>query len=786
MIEGFILDVRFDKLTGRMISWIVDEDGVTHRFEDSWTCTVHVRGERHRLVVLSETLQRLEYENAFSIESCRFEQHLVDIESNDCKEVLAIDVARCDKIPALAQSILAAGSWHHLEIFSIDPVASQRYLLDQGLHPLGRVRIAEGQLIPLDCRMSESNCLPKFRVLEIHVECRDVSGHRSPEAAIDWIDLKSDDIEWRISNVESKPRAALSRLHRIMDSFDPHVILTQQGDWIDMPALFNLSERVGQPLRLSRTGHDGRPRSEAFTSWSYGRLIRKEAKYSLEGRIHIVASTSFIFKEGGFEGLFEISRMSGIPPQDIACLSPGSAISAIQIRQAIEDGVLIPWKKNRAEDIKTALELLHIDRGGLYLDPKIGVHHNVVEIDFASLFPSIIASRNISPETMGCLCCNPEITGASRLGVLPLDVESTARLISNRRRLPVRHHLSVPNTRLYACTRQHGFLGRVVAPIIERRRWLKSCRQSKGDEWDRRQNILKWLLVTCFGYTGYRNARFGRIECHEAICAWAREILLIAIEESQNEGWNALHAIVDSLWLSDLKTRNSEERRQSIDRVIARIEARVGVHIDLEDEYDWIAFIPNRTNGVGALTKYFGHGNQGWKIRGIELRQHSTCTWIRNLQNDALEILRPNPSISAQRSVVSMLHERIADLRRGAVPLQDLIIARRVNRSIEDSKVVNLTTSALLRARWLSREIPPGHRVRFAVIGKSRIAPIDRIRLDSEIESSSNIIICLNGDPEHYVPIALRSISAILSAFGWDENQVSSGTSRIPVLSDWC
>ena len=92
MIEGFILDVRFDKQTGRMISWIVDEDGVTHRFEDSWTCTVHERGERHRLVVLSETLQRLEYKNAFSIESCRFEQHLVDIESNDCKEVLAIDV----------------------------------------------------------------------------------------------------------------------------------------------------------------------------------------------------------------------------------------------------------------------------------------------------------------------------------------------------------------------------------------------------------------------------------------------------------------------------------------------------------------------------------------------------------------------------------------------------------------------------------------------------------------------------------------------------------------------
>ena len=57
----------------------------------------------------------------------------------------------------------------------------------------------------------------------------------------------------------------------------------------------------------------------------------------------------------------------------------------------------------------------------------------------------------------------------------------------------------------------HGFLGRVVAPLIERRRGLKQQIVQKGDAADRQQNALKWLLVTCFGYTGYRNARFGRI-----------------------------------------------------------------------------------------------------------------------------------------------------------------------------------------------------------------------------------------------------------------------------------
>ena len=61
-------------------------------------------------------------------------------------------------------------------------------------------------------------------------------------------------------------------------------------------------------------------------------------------------------------------------------------------------------EKNRPEDTKTAWELMMTDRGGLYLDSKPGVYKDVIELDFASLFPSIIATRNISPETLNCAC----------------------------------------------------------------------------------------------------------------------------------------------------------------------------------------------------------------------------------------------------------------------------------------------------------------------------------------------------------------------------------------------
>ena len=130
--------------------------------------------------------------------------------------------------------------------------------------------------------------------------------------------------------------------------------------------------------------------------------------------------------------------MSGIPLQDLSRLSPGSAISAIQIKQSMEDGVLVPWKKNRAEDVKNGIDLMVADRGGLYLDPIPGVHRDVFELDFTSLFPSIIATRNISPETMNCICCDPleAVTARDIFPLDPRDAEVTAgeRLTFDRER----------------------------------------------------------------------------------------------------------------------------------------------------------------------------------------------------------------------------------------------------------------------------------------------------------------------------------------------------------------
>ena len=68
-------------------------------------------------------------------------------------------------------------------------------------------------------------------------------------------------------------------------------------------------------------------------------------------------------------------------------------------------------------------------------------------------------------------------------------------------------------------------------------------------QYKERQTALKWMLVTCFGYLGYKNARFGRIEAHEAVTAHGRDKLLTAKEISEAAGYTVLHGLTDCLWL---------------------------------------------------------------------------------------------------------------------------------------------------------------------------------------------------------------------------------------------
>jgi len=537
---------------------------------------------------------------------------------------------------------------------------------------------------------------------------------------------------------------------------DPDIIYTTGGDKFVMPYLYHRAEVNGvmDGFQLGREP-DPRHRStvaprEGKSYFTYGQIKYKPPFYALKGRIHLDKTSSFMFSASGLYGLVEIARLSGIPLQTISRLSPGSAISAMQIYQAMRDGLLIKWKKNMPEGFKSARDLLNADRGGHTFEPEVGVHENVGEIDFTSLYPNIIVHKNISPETVLCDCCGPSTNSG-----LPLQL--------------------VPSVGYHICRNKRGLIPRVIDEVVERRIEYKRLRAAENDMYDQRQKVLKWILVTAFGYTGYRNARFGRIECHESITAFSRDILLESMELAEDMGYSVLHGIVDSLWLAaegnGREVMSATEVREGYEKLCEKISDRIGIPIELEGIYKWIAFLTNKGTEVGTLTRYYGLLDTGeFKVRGIELRQRSTPQLFLEFQKDILEVFSTASTkaelmarLPAAIGVLKAYAKRILD---GKCNPFDLAITTRVSRTLDRYRVFNDQVAALALMKREGVEVNPGESVRYVILNHRSKTPVERVKLAEMINGDEKY------DRRRYFELLLRMGESILRPFGYTEEKL--------------
>lgn len=775
-----------------MTAWVVDDNGQAHACLIPWKVKLHVAGSVSHLQALERWLLQPELIRRFAISSTRMSQARLHLEQQDVRRVLEVVLDCYRQLRPLAEHIESRGDYHRFTLHSVDAHLAQRFLTEVGCAPFARVMWDGTVLHPIPLS-SHNNEFPPLHAVNFRCEYRTTSGFVSVQDGLKSVHITtfippgfSSSRPLGVEIIQRDDHASLpgffGAVQAALNRLDPDVIVTVGGDQRCFPSLVHWSEHAGVSLHFGRSTQALSRSTSERTVHSYGQTLHKHGAFFFHGRLHIDEANSFIVREGGLAGLFELAQHSFQSAQVISRLSPGSVISAIQMRVAMDDGVLVPWKKNRSEDTKSAWELLHADRGGLYLDSQPGVHASVTELDFASLFPSIIATRNISPETLNCSCCQPSATNSDPVYV-PLHPDRARQEFQHRQAhdrfghglfpLPHSKALAVPGLQMHTCARQQGFLGRVVAPLIERRRELKAQRQTTGDAFDQRQNALKWLLVTCFGYTGYRNARFGRIEAHEAICAWARDILLTTIEMANDDGWDVLHAIVDCVWIQDRQNRSPANRTAAVASLTAKVTERIGIPLEFEHDYPFIAFLPSRVHGGGSLTKYWGFTGDGYKVRGIEMRQHSTSLWVAQLQQRCLDHLAASsleqgiPSTEAQYGVLQMYRQELHRLRGGDVTLESALIARRVTKELEMYRSKSLTYAALLRARRTGHRVPPGSKLRFVVVDLHAPLHHERVRLREELPLH-NERPCV----DHYAVAAERAVWAILAPFGWTESSL--------------
>jgi DNA polymerase-2 len=738
MISGWLFDAY--ALNGSMIFWIKKSNSsTTIRVEDkSWNHKIYVASDMFLLKSVIENNEILSM-----IKEYHFSSRYELITDTNRSQVLELELKDSTYSLKLAKKIERMGRFGQFRLYNIDILPEQSYFYEHDIFPLMECKVDVSNS-KLNWMGNEDNVwsseyeLPSFNDINLKVYPKVKEG-KIPRFtdSIASVTIQNCDTKDTI-NIQGSEIDILYQLVKQIEKINPDFILTEDGDSFTFPYLKYRSEINQVDLILDRERIPlRRSEKDGISYFSYGKIYFKPSAAKLFGRIHIDTYNSFVLNESGLQGLYELARICRLPLHTASRASIGKCMSSLQFYNAMRNDILIPWKPTLAEHPKSLGDLLTADRGGLIFEPIMGVHENVAELDFVSLYPTIMFKKNISAETVICNCCSH-----SKLRVPEL-------------------------LNYYICEKRRGIVPISLEILLKKRAIYKDKKNSTTDPelkkiYDARQTALKWVLVTSFGYLGFNNAKFGRIDAHIAVCAFDRQILLQTIRIAESHGFKILHAIVDSIWIQKKDIINND-----YESLKTEIENKTGFPISFEGMYKWIVFVPSKNNTMLPVSnRYFGVFEDGTvKMRGIEARRHDTAEFFSNVQQGILNIMSEANSIKEVRDLmpkvrdIFQMHLKLLKYRK--VPINDLVITKRISKNVNEYENRNtVELDALLQLNNTGKSLKAGQILKYVITDYYRKNSRKR-SVPFELVNSKTVY-----DAKRYCELLTETCNSVTEPFG--------------------
>jgi DNA polymerase elongation subunit (family B) len=734
-LRGWILDVYPSEL-GHFAVWVITENGSRIRLTDSFTPKIYISAKTESLEKLAAQFSYVE-----EVISWDFVQRQTKPTDPSFSRVLEVTLKDCRKSSSFTNKILKLGKYLQYNVFNCDLKPEQLYFYSHDFFPLALVEVELGKECltykMLDSSENVDYNIPPLRIARIDVEVAKQGKIPKVNDPIDRISI-SQNQEVKIIDSGNEKDKLLNFVQTIKD-FDPDIIITKGGD--SYLFLYLIRRAVlNAVLDKIILGRDNVPLTaknvRGKTFFSYGRTFYRAPLRRLYGRIHVDERNTFILTECGLDGLFEIARTCMVSLHTAARSSIGSSMSSLEFYQAIKNGILIPRNKSIPEAFKSTLELLVGDRGGIVYEPEIGVHDDVGEIDFSSMYPTVMVNSNISAETVLCKCCPNS-------------------------------KLRIPELNYNICEKRTGIVPNALKPIIKKRLLYKNLKSKTTDTqmkdcYDNRQTALKWILVTCFGYLGYRNARFGTVDGHIGVCAFGRDAFLTASRIAEEHGFRIVHGIVDSLWLKKKDATNEEYQN-----LCSEISQETNIPISFEGRYNWIVFLASKMHpNVGVLNRYYGTMENGKiKARGLEVRRRDTPPFVKEAQTRMLEVLAEAKNskefIQKIPYAIRILKNHREKLLAGEISIRDLIITKHLSKDLHSYKH---NVSQVIAARQLLKEgveIAGGKNIKFLFTNAENKRYERRVIAEPLIEKNTE------SDIKKYLLLLYTSAFTLFNPFGY-------------------
>ena len=630
----------------------------------------------------------------------------------------------------------------------------------------------------------------KARLIMLSMACSD--GHKKVLTTYHW-DKKPDYVE-----VLADEKAIIEKFLQTIKEKDPDFLVGYNSDGFDIPKLKDkaieskISLKLGRdnvPVHVARRGRissakmKGRihidlfgfidhilsssMRSEVMTLdevarellgtgkkkmkyeemvdiWRNKKDMERLAEYSLWDSELTIKLSHLILPQ-----IFTLSRLTGLLPFDCTRYTYSQLVEGFFMRKAVEDNVLIP-NRPKTEEIEKR-KMAPVYKGGMVIEPKKGIHSNVLVFDFRSLYPTIIVSHNIDPGTFNTEPCKKKI--------------------------------EVPESKWYFCQDKKGFIPEHLEEIINARKKIKEemKKGKKGsEEWGRLNNeqyALKILANATYGYLGYFGAKWFKRECGASAAAFGRHYINKVLDLAKEKGFEIIYGDTDSLMVRIPKELSVKKIKELGEKFTNEVNEKLPGIIELEfrDLYEGGIFVARHTGEVGAKKRYALIDYDGnLEIRGFETVRRDWCELSKKIQRDVLTtILKERDPMKA----VQLVRDTIKKIKDGDVKLEDLVIFEQVTRPLSEYEQIGPHVKAAQKAKSRGRPVGEGSVIGFVIVkGSGSIS--DRAEPIEDVKPNQY-------DPDYYInnqilPASMR----VLKALGYTENQVLSGKVQAS-LGEW-
>ncbi|MEJ2244042.1 MAG: DNA polymerase domain-containing protein [Candidatus Bathyarchaeota archaeon] len=308
--------------------------------------------------------------------------------------------------------------------------------------------------------------------------------------------------------------------------------------------------------------------------------------------------------------------------------------------------------------------------------------------------------------------------------------------------------------------------------VTKRLAYKKLVKQTQDqvlhDVYDKRQSALKWILVTCFGYLGYRNSKFGTVDGHMGVCAFGRDSLLKASCVAETKGFKVIHGIVDSLWLKK-ETASSEDYIELAEELTEQLD----LPLNFSGLYKWIVFVPSKAHPrVPVPNRYYGVKTDGTiKVRGIDTRRRDTPKFVYDAQLDMIRALSCAENskefvkkIPEALKVVKAYKKKLLDHE---IPIWDLIITKRISKK---TNAYSQNVSQRIVGKQLLNEgyeVHPGKNVKYVFTDAQNKKSLYRVKAKELIDEQTS------PDTKKYLSLLYSAASNLLDQFGFCSHAIS-------------